>query len=62
MKTMLILFGLRPSNVGLATRRHKGDIISAALQRDRDVRDLQFAYPRTDQHRHYSDSYMREAV
>lgn len=41
MKTILIKLGIRSSSVGVATLQTKGDIIAAALERDRFLRDLE---------------------
>ena len=59
VKTMLNLLGIRSRSVGFATLQTKGDIITAAVERDRVARSLQYSYS-GEQHDDLS-SLMREA-
>jgi len=56
---MLNLLGIRSRSVGFATLQTKGDIITAAVERDRVARSLQYSYS-GEQHDDLS-SLMREA-
>ena len=62
MKTMLVLLGIRSSSVGVATRQTKGDIIAAAVQRDRDARGLQSSCSCSGQQHDHLSSLMHGAA